>query len=79
MDIIRFTIENPVKVAVGVLLACLFGLLALFQIPIQLTPDVDEPIVTVTTLWPGKSVREVEREIVDRQEEQLKGSQACGR
>ena len=73
MDIIRFTIENPVKVAVGVILACLFGLLALFQIPIQLTPDVDEPIVTVTTLWPGKSVREVEREIVDRQEEQLKG------
>jgi HAE1 family hydrophobic/amphiphilic exporter-1 len=73
MDIIRFTINNPVKVAVGVLLMCLFGVLALFQLPIQLTPNVDEPRVTVTTLWPGKSAREVEREIIERQEEKLKG------
>ncbi len=72
MDIIRFTINNPVKVAVGVLLVCLFGMLALFQIPIQLTPNVDEPKVTVTTRWTGKSAREVEREIIDRQEEKLK-------
>jgi len=73
MDIIRFTIANPVKVAVGVLLVCLFGMLALFQIPIQLTPNVDEPKVTITTRWPGKNAREVEREIIDRQEEKLKG------
>ncbi|HSW45794.1 MAG TPA: efflux RND transporter permease subunit [Phycisphaerae bacterium] len=73
MDIIRYMINNPVKVTVGVLLTCLFGVLALFQIPIQLTPNVDEPIVTVTTRWPGKSAREVEREIIDRQEEKLKG------
>jgi len=53
MDIIRFTIANPVKVAVGVLLVCLFGGLALFHIPIQLTPNVDEPKVTVTTRWAG--------------------------
>jgi len=73
MNIVRFTIENPVKIAVGVLLVLLFGLLALFQIPIQLTPDVDEPRITVTTRWQGKSAREVEREIVERQEEKLKG------
>ena len=73
MDIIRFTINNPVKVTVGVLLVCLFGVLALFQIPIQLTPNVDEPQITVTTRWEGKSAREVERELVDRQEEMLKG------
>jgi len=73
MDIVRFTIHNPVKVAVGVILICLFGGLALFQIPIQLTPNVDQPQVTVTTRWPGRSAREVEREIVDRQEEKLKG------
>ena len=74
MDIIRFTIHNPVKVAVGVILVCLFGGLALFQIPIQLTPNVDEPKVVVTTRWPGKNAREIEREIIDRQEEKLKGA-----
>jgi HAE1 family hydrophobic/amphiphilic exporter-1 len=73
MDIVGFTIKNPVKITVGVLLVLLFGLLALFQIPIQLTPDVDEPRITVTTRWQGKSAREVEREIAERQEEKLKG------
>ena len=79
MDIIRFTIRNPVKIAVGVILVCLFGMLTLFQIPIQLTPNVDAPKVTGTTRWPGKNAREVEREIVDRQEEKLKWKESAGR
>ena len=72
MGLIRFAIENPVKIAVGVILVLLFGMLSVFQIPIQLTPDVDRPKVIVTTLWPGASPQEVETEIVDRQEEKLK-------
>ncbi|MCA8993593.1 MAG: efflux RND transporter permease subunit [Planctomycetaceae bacterium] len=72
MDPIRFSCENPVKVSVGVLLAMLFGALALFNTPVQLTPDVAEPEITVTTVWPGASAQEVEREIIDEQEEQLK-------
>ena len=50
----------------------LFGLISLFRIPVQLTPDVDRPIITVSTVWPGASPEEVEQEIVQRQEEQLK-------
>ncbi|MCH7700801.1 MAG: efflux RND transporter permease subunit [Planctomycetes bacterium] len=73
MGIIRFAIENPVKVTVGVILAVMFGLLAIFEIPIQLTPDVDRPLITVQTFWEGASPHEVEREIVQPQEEKLKG------
>jgi HAE1 family hydrophobic/amphiphilic exporter-1 len=72
MNIIRFAIENPVKVAVGVLLILLFGAIALISIPIQLTPNVDTPIITVTTEWTGRSPEEVEREIIERQEDVLK-------
>ncbi|MBW3540535.1 MAG: efflux RND transporter permease subunit [Planctomycetes bacterium] len=72
MHFIRFAIQNPVKVSVGVILAVLFGLLAYFGTPVQLTPDVEEPEITVTTLWPGASAQEIEREIVEEQEEQLK-------
>ncbi len=72
MGIIRFAIDNPVKVSVAVILMVLFGLLCLFAIPVQLTPDVDKPIITVTTAWPGASPQEVESEIVDQQEEKLK-------
>jgi len=73
MGIIRFAIHNPVKVAVAVILLVLFGMLSIFRIPIQLTPNVDRPLITVTTNWEGTSPQEIEREIVDRQEEKLKG------
>ena len=72
MGFIRFAIHNPVKVAVAVLLAVLFGCLAFFATPVQLTPDVLEPEITVSTVWPGASAQEVEREIIEEQEEQLK-------
>lgn len=72
MNLIDLSIRKPVGVAVVVILVVLFGLLTFFQIPIQLTPDVDQPRITVETVWRGASPQEVEREIVDRQEEQLK-------
>jgi HAE1 family hydrophobic/amphiphilic exporter-1 len=81
MNIVKFCIENPVKVACAVLLVCLFGLLTVvpptimpspIRVPVQLTPDVDQPIVTVQTRWEGASPEEVEREIIEPQEEQLK-------
>jgi HAE1 family hydrophobic/amphiphilic exporter-1 len=58
---------------VGVLLAALFGGIALVRMPMQLTPEVQTPTLTVETRWPGASPQEVEREIIQEQEEQLKG------
>ncbi|MBF0196972.1 MAG: efflux RND transporter permease subunit [Planctomycetes bacterium] len=72
MDFIQFSIKSPAKVAVGVLFIILFGLIEFFRIPIQLTPDMDKPNITVSTIWPGASPTEIEKEIVDRQEEELK-------
>ena len=72
MDPIRFSIDNPVKVSVGVILVVLFGIIALNVIPIQLTPNVDEPVITVETNWTGRSPEEIEREIIEEQEEFLK-------
>ena len=72
MDYIRFAISNPVKVSVGVALILLFGFLALFAIPVQLTPNVDRPIITVQTSWTGRSPEEIERDILEEQEEKLK-------
>lgn len=83
-SIVDWFIENPVKVAVGVILAVMFGLLTVtppslmpspIRLPVQLTPNLDQPIVTVSTTWQGASPEEVEREIIEPQEEQLKGLQ----
>lgn len=72
MNLIAFAVQNPVKVVVGVFLLVLFGIIAYLSTPVQLTPDVVEPEITVSTVWPGASAQEVEREIIEEQEEQLK-------
>jgi HAE1 family hydrophobic/amphiphilic exporter-1 len=73
MDIIRFAIDRPVAVVAAVAMAVLFGLISLSRIPIQLAPDVRKPIVVIQTNWPGAAPSEVEREIVNPQEEALRG------
>ena len=72
MKLVDASIKRPVSVVVGVLFVALFGLISLYRIPVQLTPDVDRPVVNVSTFWAGASPEEVEQEIVQRQEEQLK-------
>jgi HAE1 family hydrophobic/amphiphilic exporter-1 len=72
MDVIQSSLKYPVTVSVGVFLLVLFGLLALLTIPVQLTPDVDRPIVSVETTWNGASPHEIEQEIVIEQEDTLK-------
>jgi HAE1 family hydrophobic/amphiphilic exporter-1 len=73
MDPIKFAIDRPIAVIAAVLMAVLFGVLALTRIPIQLIPDVRKPVIEVETLWGGAAPVEIEREIVNRQEEELKG------
>ncbi len=73
MNVIRIAIERPSAVIAVVLMVIMFGLVALQTIPIQLAPDVNRPLITVTTTWPGAAPAEVEREITIRQEEVLKG------
>lgn len=73
MDLIRLSIRQPVTIAVGVILVVLAGFLALQRIPIQLTPNVEDTVIAVTTTWEGASPQEVEQEIVDAQEEKLQG------
>jgi len=71
MRISDFAIANPVKVIVGVILVGLFGSIALFDIPVQMTPEVTRPVVSVRTRWPGTGPAEIENDIISKQEEQL--------
>lgn len=73
MDIVQFSIKKPVTVIVGIILILLFGLIGLFQMPYQLSPDVTVPEIEVRTVWPGATPYEVERDIIEEQEQVLKG------
>ena len=71
MQLIAFCVRYPVTVIVGMILALLFGVIALSRLPIQMTPTVERPEISVETTYLGAAPQEVENEIVDRQEEKL--------
>jgi len=79
MNLISFAIQRPIAVIAVVIMVIMFGYVALTRIPIQMTPDVRQPVIIVDTFWPGASPLEVEREIVNRQEEVLKGLEGVRR
>ncbi|MDX8352815.1 efflux RND transporter permease subunit [Cognatiyoonia sp. IB215182] len=79
MNPIRLSIERPIAVMAVVVMAVLFGVLALTRIPVQLAPDVRKPIVVVETSWPGAAPAEVEREIVNPQEDAFRGLEGLER
>ena len=71
MKLIEQAMRFPVTTTVGVIFLVMFGALSLSRIPVQLTPDVEDPIVTVQTRWQGAGPQEIVREFVEEQEEQL--------
>ena len=73
MSFIRLIISQPVTVAVGVILVLLAGLISFQRLPIQLTPSIEDTIISIGTRWEGASPEEVEREIIEPQEKKLQG------
>jgi len=79
MNLIKTSIDRPIAVVSAVLMVVLFGILALERIPIQLTPDIRKPVLSVRTSWTGAAPAEIEREILNRQEDVLRGLEGLDR
>lgn len=63
MDPVRFSVSRPYTVAVAVILVLLFSVLAYRRIPVQLKPTVDQPVITVQTIYRGAGPVEVEEQV----------------
>ncbi len=72
MNLISLSIRHPVSTFAVVILVVLFGLVGLERLPVQLTPDVEAPTISVRTDWFGASPYEIEKEIIEKQEDRLK-------
>ena len=72
MPLTRLGLGNPVAVAVGCILLVIFGLLSLSRLPIQMTPNIDRPTISISTGWRAAAPSEVESEILEPQENQLR-------
>jgi multidrug efflux pump subunit AcrB len=64
---------NPVAVVVAVLLVLLFGTIGLLRMPVQMIPNVERPLIEISTGWRAAAPEEVEAEIVEPQEDALRG------
>ncbi|HJU38732.1 MAG TPA: efflux RND transporter permease subunit, partial [Tahibacter sp.] len=73
MKLIETSLRNPVAVGVTVLLVCVFGLMSLMELPLQLFPDIERPQISIQTNWRAASPEEVESELLEPQERVLQG------
>jgi multidrug efflux pump len=71
MKLSEISIQRPVLATVMSLAIILFGVISFSRLPVREYPDIDPPIVSVTTFYRGASPSVVETEITDVIEEQL--------
>jgi multidrug efflux pump len=71
MKLSELSIQRPVFATVMSLAILLFGVIAFTRLPVREYPDIDPPIVSITTFYRGASPSVVETEITDVLEEQL--------
>jgi len=72
LPLTRLGLSNPIAVAVGCMLLVIFGMLSLSRLPIQMTPNIDRPSISVSTGWRAAAPSEIESEIIEPQENQLR-------
>ena len=71
MKLSDISIQRPVFATVMSLAIILFGVIAFTRLPVREYPDIDPPVVSITTFYRGASPSVVETEITDVLEEQF--------
>ncbi len=71
MKIWDLSIRQPVFMTMILTAGIVLGSVAFFRMPVNLFPEVDFPVVLVTTVYPGASPDEVEEQITSVLEEEL--------
>ena len=73
MQLADTSIRRPVLATVMSLIIVLVGLISYERLAVRLIPNVDEPVVTVTTAYPGANARVIESQITKPIEDALSG------
>ena len=72
MTLTRISLGNPVAVIVAGILVVIFGTLSLIRLPVQMTPEIERPEISVRTSWRASAPSEIESEIIEPQEDVLR-------
>ncbi|HWN94081.1 MAG TPA: efflux RND transporter permease subunit [Methylomirabilota bacterium] len=71
MILSRISIQRPVLTSMMSLALVLFGIISLMRLPVRELPDIDPPIVSINTVYPGANAAVVETEVSERLEEEI--------
>ncbi|MDX2480943.1 MAG: efflux RND transporter permease subunit [Desulfuromusa sp.] len=67
------SVKRPVFASVISLLLVVFGLVAFSRLPLREYPDIDPPVVTIDTIYPGAAANVVETQITQIIEQRIAG------
>ena len=73
------SVRRPVFASVAAIVLCVIGLAAFFFLPVRELPDVDPPVVSVSTSYAGASAEVIESRITEPIEQQIAGIQGVER
>ena len=72
---VNFFLRRPVFASVCSLVIVLVGLVSVGQLPVQEFPQIDPPVVTITTTYPGANPETVETEVTEILEREINGAE----
>ena len=69
MNIAKICVEQPVLAVMVNLVFVFLGIVSFSMLTIDLFPEIDIPVVGVTTIWPGANPKEIESQVTKEIEE----------
>ncbi|NOX95168.1 MAG: efflux RND transporter permease subunit [Alphaproteobacteria bacterium] len=73
MGLTRLCLKNPAAAGVILAIITLLGILSINQLPVQLFPAIERPQISIQTGWRAASPREIESEITEPIEREMRG------
>jgi len=73
MGLTRLCLKNPAAAGVILAIITLLGVLSITQLPVQLFPNIERPQISIQTQWRAASPREIESEITEPIEREIRG------
>ena len=71
MNLTRTSVKRPLTIIMVFLVVVMFGAIGYSKMPANLMPDIEVPVVLVTTQWAGAGPEDIDEQVSEKIEEKL--------
>ncbi len=71
MSMYQLAVRRPVAIGMVFLAIIVFGVFSFTRLPVDLFPEIEAPVITVITTYPGVAAQEIERNVTEELEDVL--------